>query len=220
MNIPDEGTIREYYDLRQQLAAYDNDVRSVVNHPNYCLPFMQPGRLVQIKYMDYDFGWGAVVNFQQRKTPKNSAEDYSPQESWIVDVLLPIGDGSSGGVKTYQPLPPGVRPPQKGEKARLEVVPVLLSCVQAIAQIRIILPKELKSPDSRNGVNKALAEVQRRFPDGIALLDPIENMNIEDESFKKLLRVSNLFGKHSRKVLNSATENRSPRIPSDIESAP
>jgi ATP-dependent RNA helicase DOB1 len=157
---------------------------------------MTPGRLVQIKYMDYDFGWGAVVNFQQRRAPKNSAEEYSPQESWIVDVLLPIGDGSSGGVKNHQPLPPGVRPPQKGEKARLEVVPVLLNCVQAIAQIRVFLPKELKSPESRNGVSKALAEVERRFPDGIALLDPIEIMKIEDESFKKLLRVSNLFATH------------------------
>ena len=34
----------------------------------------------------------------------------------------------------------------------------------------------------------ALAEVQRRFPDGLPILDPIENMDITDESFRKLLR--------------------------------
>jgi ATP-dependent RNA helicase DOB1 len=48
----------------------------------------------------------------------------------------------------------------------------------------------LHTTDSRNSVGKALEEVQKRFPDGIALLDPIENMGIRDDSFKKLLRVS------------------------------
>jgi ATP-dependent RNA helicase DOB1 len=33
-----------------------------------------------------------------------------------------------------------------------------------------------------------MEEVKVRFPDGIAVLDPIENMHIEDDSFKKLLR--------------------------------
>jgi len=37
-----------------------------------------------------------------------------------------------------------------------------------------------------------LDEIKRRFPDGIAVLDPIENMGISDESFKKLLRVRSL----------------------------
>jgi ATP-dependent RNA helicase DOB1 len=36
---------------------------------------------------------------------------------------------------------------------------------------------------------KSVDEVKRRFPDGVPLLDPIENMQIKDESFKKLLRV-------------------------------
>jgi ATP-dependent RNA helicase DOB1 len=31
-------------------------------------------------------------------------------------------------------------------------------------------------------------EVKRRFPDGLPVLDPIENMEITDDSFKKLLR--------------------------------
>ena len=33
-----------------------------------------------------------------------------------------------------------------------------------------------------------LQEVQRRFPDGIPLLDPIEDMNIKDEGLKKVVR--------------------------------
>jgi ATP-dependent RNA helicase DOB1 len=33
-------------------------------------------------------------------------------------------------------------------------------------------------------------EVKKRFPEGIPQLDPIENMGIKDEGFKKLVRVS------------------------------
>lgn len=190
MSIPDEGTIREYYDLRKQLDGFAEDVQSVISHPNYALPFIQPGRLVHVKDKGQDFGWGTVVKYSQRKPPKNSTEEIPPNKSAIVDVLIKIADGPSIGTKTFQDLPPGVQPAKEGEKFRMEVVPVALSCIHAIAHVRIFLPKDLTSVDARNGVKKAFDEVHKRFPDGIALLDPIENMGIKDDSFKKLLRVS------------------------------
>ena len=189
MEVPDEGTIRDYYELRQQLGTYTKDMHDVINHPNYCLQFMQSGRLVRIKYMDNDFGWGAVVNFIQRKPSRDQKEPLPPQQSYILDVLLQVDDSSTNGTKTHQDLPHGIRPPVQGEKSKMEVVPVLLSCVEAISHIRIFLPSTLNSADQRNTVKKALEEVKRRFPDGIAVLDPIENMGITDNSFKKLLRV-------------------------------
>ncbi|MCJ1225469.1 ATP-dependent RNA helicase mtr4 [Toensbergia leucococca] len=209
--ISDEGTIREYYDLRQQLSTYTKDMRDVINHPNYSLQFMQPGRLVRIKHMDYDFGWGAVVNFTQRKPNKDhKAEDITPQQSYIIDVLLQVADGALNGTRTHQDLPQGVRPALEGEKAKMEVVPILLSCVESLGHIRIFLPQDLKSPDQRNTVRKSLEEVQRRFPDGIAVLDPIENMGITDASFKKLLRKIEVL--ESRLLSNPLTS--SPRLPS------
>ena len=190
MEISDEGTIREYYDLRKQLDTYTKDMRDVINHPNYCLQFMQSGRLVRIKYMDHDFGWGAVVNFTARKPGKGQkAEDISPQQSYVIDVLLQVADTSSNGTKTHTELPQGVRPALEGENSKMEVVPILLSCVESIGHIRIFLPADLKSADQRNTARKSIDEVKRRFPDGIAVLDPIENMGITDNSFKKLLRV-------------------------------
>ena len=194
MEISDEGTIREYYDLRKQLDTYTKDMRDVINHPNYCLQFMQSGRLVRIKYMDHDFSWGAVVNFTPRKPGKGQkAEDISPQQSYVVDVLLQVADTSSNGTKTHTELPQGVRPALEGEKSKMEVVPILLSCVESIGHIRIFLPADLKSADQRNTARKSIDEVKRRFPDGIAVLDPIENMGITDNSFKKLLRVCRSF---------------------------
>ncbi|PGH16470.1 hypothetical protein AJ79_01801 [Helicocarpus griseus UAMH5409] len=211
MVITDEGTIREYYELRQNIATYTSDMQTVISHPSYSLKYMVSGRLVQIKYMDYDFGWGAVVNYKNRRPPQNAPnEEYPPHESYIVDVLMPIADGSSSITrKNVQPLPPGVRPAQAGEKVRLEVVPVLLTCVKAISHVRIKLPQDLKPPNVRSSLKKNIAEIQRRFPDGIPLLDPIEDMEINDDSFKKLLRKIEVL--ESRLISNPL--HNSPRLP-------
>ena len=190
MHIADEGTIREYYDLRKQLDTYSKDMRDVINHPNYCLQFMQSGRLVRIKHNDNDFGWGAVVNFTPRKPSRDQkAEDITPQQSYVIDVLLQVAVTSSNGTRTYQDLPQGIQPALDGEKSKMEVVPILLSCVESIGHVRIFLPADLKSADQRNTARKSIDEVKRRFPDGIAVLDPIENMGITDTSFKNTLRV-------------------------------
>jgi ATP-dependent RNA helicase DOB1 len=69
------------------------------------------------------------------------------------------------------------------------VIPVSLALLDGMSSIRVYIPKEVKSNESRQIVSKSLREVQKRFVDGIPLLDPIEDMKIEDASFKKLIRV-------------------------------
>ena len=189
MEIPDESTIEEYYQLRQKIGSYTKDMTRVISHPNFSLPFMQPGRLVKIKYNDLDFGWGAVVNFTKRRQGRDQAEPLEPHEQFILDVLLPVADGSSNGTKTFHDLPPGIHPARDGESATFQQVPVLLTCLDSISHLRIFLPDDLKPQDARNSVKRSLEEVHRRFPDGIAVLDPIENMGITGDSFKSLLRV-------------------------------
>ena len=70
----------------------------------------------------------------------------------------------------------------------MQVVPVLLSLLDGISTIRIYVPKDLRSAEARQGVGKNLKEVLRRFPDGVPLLDPIDDMQIDDSAFKKLIR--------------------------------
>jgi len=211
MLIEDEASIKEYFDLRKQLDNYSKDMRDVITHPQHCLQFLQSGRLVKIKYKDYDFGWGAVVNFAKRRSPKNQTEEFQPTESYIVDVLLQVASDSvvSMNSKAEGELPPGVRPPVAGEKGKMEVVPILLSCIDSIGHIRIFLPSDLRSSDQRNVVRKSLEEVKKRFPDGIAILDPVENMGITDESFKKLLRKIEIL---ESRLLSNPLHN-SPRLP-------
>ncbi|KAH9223539.1 rRNA-processing arch domain-containing protein [Leptodontidium sp. 2 PMI_412] len=210
LSIPDEATIKEYYDLRQQLNSYTKDMRNVINHPNYCLQFMQPGRVVHIKHKDQDFGWGAVVKFSPVRTTKGQgAEEAPPQESFMLDVLLLVSSEFSAGTQSLGPIPAGLRPPTGEDKGKMEVVPVLLSCIEAIGHVRIFLPLDLKPADQRSIVRKSLDEVKRRFPDGIAVLDPIENMGITDDSFKKLLRKIEVL---ESRLLSNPLHN-SPRLP-------
>ena len=55
--------------------------------------------------------------------------------------------------------------------------------------MRLYFPKDLRSRDSRMSVQKSLQEVQKRFPDGIPLLDPIEDMGIKDKGLKEVIKV-------------------------------
>lgn len=209
VEIADEATIKDYYDLRQQITTYTKDMRDVINHPNYCLQFLQAGRVVHIKHGDHDFGWGAVVKFTKRQAPRGEQETWSPQSSYILDVLLVVAEDSFVATQTSTDLPPGIRPPPEGEKGKMEVVPVMLNCIEAIGHVRIFLPKDIRLVDQRNVVRKSLDEVKRRFPDGIATLDPIENMGITDDSFKKLLRKIEVL---ESRLLSNPLHN-SPRLP-------
>ncbi|KAH6999686.1 rRNA-processing arch domain-containing protein [Ilyonectria destructans] len=222
MTIPDESTVKDYYQIRQQLNTYTKDMRAVIQHPNYCLSFLQPGRLVQIFNPKesvetvgggVDFGWGVIVDHKARRSPKLGEPEHIPQESHIVDVLLPISK-LSAEFAPGQPaaeMPPGLKPSADEGDIIHVVVPCLLTCVKAISQIRLFLPKEgLKSEQDREQLRKSLSEVKRRFPDGLPILDPLENMEITDDSFKKLLRKIEVL--ESRLLANPL--HLSPLLPS------
>ncbi|KAK7421549.1 ATP-dependent RNA helicase mtr4 [Neonectria magnoliae] len=222
MSIPDESTVKDYYQIRQQLNTYTKDMRAVIQHPNYSLSFLQPGRLVQIFNPKesaenvgggVDFGWGVIVDHKPRRAPKLGEPEHIPQESYIVDVMLPISK-SSAEFSPGQPaaeMPPGVKPSEDEDDIIHVVVPCLLTCVKAISQIRLFLPKEgLQSEKNREQLRKSLSEVKRRFPDGLPVLDPLENMEITDDSFKKLLRKIEVL--ESRLLANPL--HLSPLLPS------
>ena len=196
MIIPDEATVKDYYGLRQQISSYTKDMLSVIQHPNHCLEFLQPGRLVHINdpKTGKDFGWGVVANFTKRKEPKFGEKEYEPQESYFIDVLLRLDPtcGPFGSSNPTTPMPEGARPSDASQDSNFDAVPCMLSCIKALSQIRVFMPRDVKNrPDVeavRKTLHKSLKEVERRFPDGLPILDPIENMNITDDSFKKLLR--------------------------------
>ncbi|KAG9003025.1 ATP-dependent RNA helicase mtr4 [Tulasnella sp. JGI-2019a] len=188
MVVPEEARVMEYYDLRQQLDELGKDVTDVITHPSYCLPFLQGGRLVKVKHEKSDYGWGIVVNFNKRTPPKSGPKPPGhdlPQNQYIVDVLLYVSKDSIIAKDKFSSN--NIRPCPPDEKGEPMVCPVLLATIYQISLLRVFLPKDLRSPASRQTAWKSVLEVQRRFPDGIALLDPVKNMNIKDTKFLDLV---------------------------------
>lgn len=222
ISIPDEATVKDYWNIRNQLNIFTADMRSVIQHPSHSLSFLQPGRLVQIFNPSdttggakggTDFGWGVLVNQTPRRAPKMGEPEWSPHESYVVDVLLAISKTSTefapGQPSSH--MPAGVTPAQSGDDMQFQVIPCLLTCIKAISQIRVFMPKDgLKSAQDKDQARKSLREVQRRFPDGMPILDPLENMYITDDSFKKLLRKIEVL--ESRLLANPL--HLSPLLPS------
>lgn len=78
IHIEEEDSLENYYSLLQQYRSLKNDVRDIVFSPRYCLPFLQPGRLVCVRCGNNDENalplstednvtWGVIVNFQRLK---------------------------------------------------------------------------------------------------------------------------------------------------------
>jgi ATP-dependent RNA helicase DOB1 len=107
-------------------------------------------------------------------------------------VLLNVQQGSSTSTKrgTHVDLGSGVQPCPPTEKGEFAVMPVLLSTINGISHVRIYLEKDLKPLAARDKAFKHIGEVKKKFPDCIPLLDPIKNMGIKDDEFKKLIKVS------------------------------
>jgi ATP-dependent RNA helicase DOB1 len=213
MIIADENTVKDYWTIRQQLEGYNKDMVHVIQHPQYCIEFLQPGRLVHIKTPDgTDFSMGVVVNIKERAAPKAGEQPWPAQESWFVDVLLKISRDSKYAFQASRngdTIPEAVQPAPADERGRWEIVPCLLTCLKSITQIRVFMPKQLSDQGEKDQVGRSVAEVFRRFPDGLPLLDPMENMGITDDSFKKLLRKIEVL--ESRLVANPL--HNSPLLP-------
>ncbi|OBZ86474.1 ATP-dependent RNA helicase mtr4 [Choanephora cucurbitarum] len=182
--VDHEDDISSYYEIRKQIETYTQDVRDVMNHPTYALPFLQPGRLARIRYNDLDFGWGVVITHSKVKSKSKKEAEADPE--YILDVLLYCSNDSSLS-KDAAGHSVGIKPAPKDHEGSLMAVPVSLNAIECMSHIRLNLPKNLRNKDALTAVYKSILEVKKRFPDNIPLLDPVTNMGIKDPSFKKLV---------------------------------
>lgn len=78
IHIEEEDSLENYYSLLEQYRSLKKDVRDIILSPKYCLPFLQPGRLVCVHCVSSDESthvfsiedrvtWGVIVNFQRVK---------------------------------------------------------------------------------------------------------------------------------------------------------
>ncbi|ODV88449.1 hypothetical protein CANCADRAFT_58742 [Tortispora caseinolytica NRRL Y-17796] len=173
--VESEAEIRNYYELKSKMESYDNDMRKIVIHPGNSLKFLQPGRLLKIKVGEKDFGWCALIKYFKRPTnPRNP--EYPPMEAYFLDVLVWVPVAT-----------PPVDVPKDLVSGKAEIFPVVLDSVVAISKVRIQMPKEVKSPVHKSLAWKAVKKALDNYTEGIPLLDPVENMNIDDPELKTIL---------------------------------
>lgn len=188
--IPEEDIAMNYFKIRQQLKKLETQQEEFIHRPKYCLPFLQPGRLVRVKNFADDLGWGVVVFFQ--KAPKTNSNKDAAEPEYVVDVLLHVTSSSIEKKNLKQPKPAGYEGSERNEMA---VIPIMLNLVSALSSVRLYLPKDLRQRDNRQSVLRSLKEVKKRFPDGLPLLDPIDDLGIKDEKLKSLVRKIETFEK-------------------------
>eukprot|EP00299_Pterocystis_sp_00344_P019548 c9683_g2_i1.p1 GENE.c9683_g2_i1~~c9683_g2_i1.p1 ORF type:complete len:1032 (-),score=263.71 c9683_g2_i1:80-3130(-) len=176
--ISNESSVAEYYDLRHQLAKLKEEMRTIINKPEHALPFLQPGRLIRVRDGDVDWGWGVVFNFQKKPIADKATPSLDgPAFVYYVDALLHCS--------TEEGKP---KPASADEKGEMKVIPLALNVLDGASSLRVYLPHDLRPANNRQAVLKSVKEIQRRFPDGLPLLDPIEDMHITDSTFKALVR--------------------------------
>lgn len=61
----------------------------------------------------------------------------------------------------------------------MEVIGFSLNeCLSSLSCIRLMIPQKLTGMDEKRKCQDQLKEIKRRYPDGLPLMDPIEDMHI------------------------------------------
>ncbi|XP_052192176.1 DExH-box ATP-dependent RNA helicase DExH9 [Diospyros lotus] len=205
--IEEEDSLENFYSLLEQCKGLKKDVRDIVFAPRYCLPFLQPGRLVSIQCtkteetspsfsIEDKVTWGVIINFERVKGLSEDDRNRKPEDAdYIVDVLTRCAVfRDEDGKKTVKIIP--LKEP--GEPV---VVSVSTSQINSLSSVRLIIPKDLLPLEARENTLKKVLEVLSRFAkEGMPLLDPEEDMKVQSSSYRKAVRrieaLESLFEKH------------------------
>ncbi|KAK9804329.1 hypothetical protein WJX72_007219 [[Myrmecia] bisecta] len=193
--IEAEEQVAQYAGLLQQLERTRADLRAVVNSPKYCLPFLQPGRLVkllnppaedaaaELAEQESDI-WGTIINFERMGKTQDSSEEGTAAKParYVVDVLVNCADRPAGGPRR------AVQMLAADARGSPLVVPVHLDRLDGLSSVRIYIPKDLRLPEARIQTLKTIGEVQRRFSGALPLLDPEEDMSVRDSDYSSAQR--------------------------------
>ncbi|KAH7431683.1 hypothetical protein KP509_08G061100 [Ceratopteris richardii] len=183
-----EDNIAEYHRLRLRIVQLEKEMMSEILRPERILVFLAPGRLVKVRDGADDWGWGVVVNVVKKQSGGQSTLPssvlMSPRQGlYLVDTLLYCS------TNTNQDGPrPRPKPCSKGEKGEMQVIPVQMSLICGVSALRVAIPQDLRPPEARQSVYMAIEELHKRFPEGLPKLDPVEDMNINDPGFLKIVK--------------------------------
>ncbi|KAF9929251.1 ATP-dependent RNA helicase mtr4 [Mortierella alpina] len=183
--VQDEETIESYHNIRLQLESLARTLRATINQPSNVLPYLKRGRPLRVRIEDQDLGWGVLHSVNKRRAKGGSQEE---EMTYIVNVLLHCAPDStvltdSDGFAT------GVKACPDGVIGELNLVPVSLANIEFYGMPMLLVPNQPQwDLAKRQTVYKYLQQLQKLFPDGIPLIDPIEDMRIQDKNLQVTVR--------------------------------
>ncbi len=207
ITLPNEAVVGEYYGWCRQLEKTKEELAAWIRRPEYCLPFLQPGRMVHIASGGVEWGWGIIVNHRRlNKGPGGGVAERGmkalgctdlAQIDAVVDVIIDVISEETKRSLTAaaaNPLfteeadptaPAGLHPCPRGlsaETALVEVIQVSLAAITALSAVKVQLPKDLRKEPSRRAVQKTYREIVRRFTTApntaVPALDPVTDLGI------------------------------------------
>jgi ATP-dependent RNA helicase DOB1 len=212
--IENEAEIKEYHSILDNLNRLKIEFRNEITQPIFIVQFIQPGRMIYVKDGENDYGWGIIVNFQKKK---NTSPEINQQKAtdYFVDVLLicePFEVGKRG-----KPLP--------SKDGDMIIIPIQMDLIEKISTIRVTLPKSLKSAESRLNVKLKFLQTLKNFLNNPPCLDPIEDMKIKGDNFKKLIKkiencedqLSDLGFDMKKNIKNFETFMKKVKVSEEIE---
>jgi len=230
----DVAAVGEYFGMDRQLLLTQRKMMKIQRRPEHILPFVQSsGRLIDVTIDGENYGWGIIVRYKRKSgtgTAGSAGQQALNTEGPVhsIDVLLGCVDRHfddttpsaearreedkanlgllwRGTARHCRPVLPG----DKSDIVSMREFTVDLNTIDRISAVRLFVPQDTKPQEARKNIMKSLQEVQRRFPDGLPLLDPVQDLKINVGEFNKLLeRASELKGRLASHKLSTEVDEK------------
>ena len=142
IHIENEVQVTNIYELQQQVELFKEKQKETLIQAKYILKFMNLGRVVRIKKKKEDWGWGIIINLNQKKN-NNSKGPKRFEETIIIDVMVNVKQKNSS-TDSAEPCLNFNDP-----NSSMEVVAMLLDNIFEISSVRFTLPKDLMKQENK-----------------------------------------------------------------------
>ena len=208
----DVAAVAEYFGLDRQLLLTQRKMMKIQRRPEHILPFVQSsGRLIDVTIDGENYGWGIIVRYKRKAgtgTSGSAGQAALNADGPLhnIDVLLTCVDRHFDDTSTtaqarreedlanlgllWRGTAGHCRPSSLNdgpEVASMREFTIGLDNIDRISAVRLFVPQDAKPMEARRNIMKSLNEVQRRFPEGLPLLDPVKDLKINVGEFNKLL---------------------------------
>lgn len=233
----DVSAVAEYFGLDRQLLLIQRKMMKIQRRPEHILPFVQSsGRLIDVTIDGENYGWGIIVRYKRKagtSTAGSAGQAALNAEGPLhnIDVLLGCVDRHfddtsptaearrdedmanlgllwRGTARHCRPM----LSKDRADIASLREFTIGLENIDRISAVRLFVPQDAKPQEARKNIMKSLIEVQRRFPEGLPLLDPVKDLKINVGEFNKLLEKASELKKRLNEHQLTTEINEDERI--------